>query len=120
MVDVLKRADKKGIRMEIPEAMDVAQREILFLEGENEKKRVKLEMDLDRKKKENDEMLKQVHAKHSNPLKFSKDHATFVIQNAIKIWLARKILRRKCADTFEKLFDVNYCAFYYKNKTTVR
>lgn len=116
----MERADTKGTEMETPEAMKIAQEEVIFIDSEKERKRLKKEMDVELRRKKQENLLKQERDQHLNRLPVTKQHAILVICRSIIQWRARNILREKCIDAFEKLFDENYCVYFYRNRFTVR
>jgi hypothetical protein len=119
MKDVLKRADDREIEMELPEAEKIAQDEIIHILGEEERVRVREQYRIALKEFETT-FEKERGEKEEDYRKRSIKNAAWVVSLAVKRWQARKKLRLLCEETFEKLFDEQYQAFYYRNKRTVR
>ena len=118
--DVLKRADARLMPMEYPEALEIATDEVLYIMGEEKKKQVIQAMKeeaviYEEKQKEKQQELELVKQKEKE---LDRKHAASVLGLAYRKWHARKVLRQKCYDRFEKKFSEKYCAYYYHNRMT--
>jgi len=115
--DVLKRADDRQYEMELDEANVVAEKEVIEILVRTEKKRIRNEskQDLQRLDQELDQEAKRVEVEYEEN---QRTRANWIICAAARRWLARKELRKAGIDTFEKLFDDTYKAFFYRNKRT--
>jgi hypothetical protein len=118
--DVLKRADARMMPMEYPEAFDIAVEEVLYIMGEEKKKEVMKDMREaavhyeERQKELASEKLEAAEKQRV----LDRGHAAQVLGLAYRKWHARKVLRQKCYERFEKCFSEDYCAFYYHNRLT--
>ena len=118
--DVLKRADARLMPMEYPEALDIATDEVLYIMGEEKKKQVMQQMKeeaviYEEKQKDKQAELELVKKKEKE---LDRKHAASVLGLAYRKWHARKVLRQKCYERFEKKFSEKYCAYYYHNRMT--
>ncbi|GMH74275.1 hypothetical protein TrLO_g13608 [Triparma laevis f. longispina] len=118
--DVLKRADARLMPMEYPEALDIATDEVLYIMGEEKKKQVmqsmKEEAVLYEEKQKDKE--KDLEIQREKERALDRRHAASVLGLAYRKWHARKVLRQKCYERFEKKFSEKYCAYYYHNRMT--
>ena len=119
---VLRRADKQKIPMEIPEAQDLAKKEIIDLEMEEERKRAKAEM-----REEAEAGQKALEEKHSNDWQKvleSKERlrgwGIFVVVSFFRQVVARKKLRKRAFDRYEKHFDIPTRTYFYRDKQNGR
>lgn len=119
--DVLHRADEKGIELEIPEGLQIAKEEIIMIEGREKEKALNVEKEEDFARLLKDEKMKEVSEEKARITqdKLGRMYAISVLCKVVRQWLARKSLRIRCTEVFEKLFDETYCMFYYRNKITV-
>ena len=117
---VILRADSRGILMETPEAKEIAKDEIVFIIGEEERARLRSEMDkaFFQRKQEKEEAAHKARMKKRTETARSEVHAVNVVGKACRKWLARKELRRLCLEKFEKIYDDTEHTFYYINKET--
>jgi len=118
MTDVLKRANLNQIEMEYAEARLIAERENIDILGDEERKRILLEMAKELNNLES-KLLHEVAEKKKLQSEKKMINATFTLSFAVRRWRVKGILRLKFLDTYEKLFDKSYQAFYYRNKKTV-
>lgn len=104
--------------MEYDEANVVAEKEVIQLminEKRNEikkdieKAKVELELALDRKVS-NDHNVRKNHDVAS---------AAWKILSAVRLYRARKELKRRCLEAYEKKYSDRYHAYYYRNTKTV-
>jgi len=119
---VLRRADKQKIPMEIPEAQDLAKKEIIDQEMENERARAKQQM-----KDEAEAGQKELEEKHSRDWQkvlAQKDRkrgwGIVIIVGFFRQVIARKKLRKKAFERYEKHFDVPSASYFYLDKRTQR
>jgi len=118
MKDVLKRADDRCILMEKAEAKNIAKKEVLFIAGEEEKRRVCEEMEL---QTVDDEEKKLIERRDTMKLKqkqgiIDRSKAGKIICRMFNVWRAKKILRDKCIQYFEKVFHEESHSFFYRNR----
>lgn len=115
---MLQRADSRQVQMEYDEARVIAEKEVVKMIVDERRKKFKkdieqakleLERNLDKKMNE------------ANNLKETQDFASaaWTILSVVRLWLARKELKRRCFETYEKTFSETYHAYYYRNKKTV-
>jgi hypothetical protein len=118
--EVLKRADSRGIPMETKEATQIATDEIIYIIGEEERDRLNAEMNkaFDQREKEKAEARIQAEIKRSEERTRASVFAASLVARACRMWLARKQLRLKCLEVYEKDYDERSHAFYYRNKET--
>ncbi|KAL3800346.1 hypothetical protein HJC23_003642 [Cyclotella cryptica] len=118
--EVLKRADSRDIPIETKEATKIATEEIIYIIGEEERSRLRKEMDKAFEQREQDK--NEARLKAEARLKEEKARATVfalsIISKACRNWLARKELRRRCLETYERDYDEHSHRFYYRNKGT--
>ncbi|KAL7553296.1 hypothetical protein ACHAWF_016563 [Thalassiosira exigua] len=117
---VLARAKERGIPMETKEAKAVAREEILHIIGEEERTRLSSAMEkafMEREKLKEEARLR-AEAKAKDAHARATVYAVSLVSNACRRWLARKELRRRCLETYEKKFDEWNHAFFYRNKIT--
>lgn len=117
VTDVLKRADERGLELEITEAKEVAQEEIIEI--------MTLEKidQMHRDMKQELQMIETIELREFKRIvaedrERSAVRASRLIVSSIRRWKARKELFRRCSESFEKLFDEKYKAFYYRNIRT--
>ena len=115
---MLRRADSRQVKIEIDEAKVIAEKEVILILVEGERARIydqmeqactNLEIKLEKDFIEKENLKKKQQA----------SSATWTLVSAVRRWLARKELRLRCLETFEKEFDERYQAFYYRNMKTV-
>lgn len=117
---VLRRADKQKIPMEIPEAQDLAEVEVIATEVELERERAR------RDQKEEAERILAEEARVAEVLRKKaeeerhrhRNHSALCIQGRYKCFLARKELRRRAYARFIKHFDPTTINYYYEDKRT--
>mmetsp|Transcript_11934 Transcript_11934/g.22103 ORF Transcript_11934/g.22103 Transcript_11934/m.22103 type:complete len:851 (-) Transcript_11934:47-2599(-) len=117
---VLARAKERGIPMETKEAKHIAREEIIHIIGEEERARLRSEMDkafLERERLKGDARL-QSEAKEKDAHSRATIYAVSLVAMACRKWRARKELRRLCLETYEKKFDEWNHAFFYRNIIT--
>lgn len=117
--DVLRRADLNQIEMEHTDAWKIAEKEIIFIMGQEEGERLHKEMTKELNNLETKQAQEAAENKKQQRDKTMKD-AKLIICFAIRRWCARKVMQSKALDVYEKIFDVTHQAFYYRNKKTVR
>ena len=105
--------------MEHPEAWAIAEKELIYIMGEEERGRIRQEMAKELDNLENKQAQEATENKKQQRNKNTKD-ASYIICSATRRWRARKIVQSKSLDVYEKIFDVTHQAFYYRNKKTVR
>jgi hypothetical protein len=118
--NVLKRAEKKKVPMEKPEAYDMAQNEILLAYMDEERERVVQEQ---RAAAEQHYALKaeEAEAKRLEALagaERAKTYSARAIQRVYRCFLSRKELRKLCYKAYTKGFNAEHAAFYYQEKRT--
>lgn len=118
MQTVLYRADERHVKIELEEAYIISEREIIEISVKSERERIenKMREDIRRLNEELDQIA------HSDSLEFKKKQikkANWILCAAVRRWIARKELNRLCMNMYEKHFDNNYEAYYYRNKRTV-
>lgn len=118
--EVLKRADSRGIPMETKEATQIAMQEILYIIGEEERERLQREMDkaFDQREKDKEEARLRAEARRKEEKVRATIISVSVVTRACRIWLAKKELRRRCLELYEKDYHEVSHAFYYRNKKT--
>jgi hypothetical protein len=116
--DVLKRADSRGIPMETKEATQIATQEMLHIIGEEERARLKNEMvkAFQQREKDQEQARLLADAKWRDQKTRAEVFATSVVARACRIWLAKRELRRRCLEKYEKDYDEYSHRFYYRNK----
>jgi len=118
--DVLKRADARMMPMEYPEAHDIATEEVLYIMGEEKKKEVMKEMKdaAEQYEERQKDIAREKEEAYEKQRVLDRGHAAMVLGLTYRQWHARKVLRQKCYERFEKQFSEKYCAFYYHNRMT--
>ena len=118
--EVLRRADEQGIPMETKEGREIAREEIIHIIGEEERLRLRDEMDkaFTEREKEKEEERIRTEARQQEAHKRATVYAVSVVSKACRKWLARKELRRLCLETYEKIFDETHHMFYYRHRIT--
>jgi len=116
---VLARAKERGIPMETKEAKHIAREEIIHIMGEEERTRLRSEMDKASVERERlkEEARLEAEAKRKEECNRATIYALSVVKTAFQKSLARKELRRLCLETYEKKFDEWNHAFFYRNRT---
>ena len=117
---VLRRADKQKIPMELPEAQEIAVDEIIEQIVEEELAKVTEEgrleaLEYTRVQEEKAQLAKEKIAKQR---KLQRKWGATVIQGLARSFIARKALRQKAYDRYEKRFDGNKLCYYYTDKRT--
>jgi hypothetical protein len=117
---VLNRADERHIPMETKEAQQIARDEIIQLIAEEERAKLDNQMKEEFTKRERRKAEEKMHAaaKEKEANARATIYAVQVVAKACRKWLARKELRRLCLETYERIFDVQSHAFYYRNKVS--
>jgi hypothetical protein len=122
MQEILQDADRRGEKMESVEAKKLAVDEAMASMVEQEKRRILglMEDDLSKMEVDYDNSLLESADQEIKQQELSERLASLVICRAARSWLARLSVMRECEDTFQKIFDEEYHAFFYKNRKTVR
>jgi len=118
--EVLRRADKQKIPMEMPEAMEKAKVEVIeqIVANELELAREEMRLDVIKKEKEDeDKIKKQIYDEKQFALK-RKQYSVYTIQGYMRAFLSRKIKRNLAYKRYEKFFDYNSHEYYYKDRRT--
>jgi len=117
--DVLKRADKQFVKMELDEVYTIAEKEVIDLLVKYERQRITNEMNegLCRLDKELNQLAQE---RENEVMKKKRVQANWILCAAARRWRARQELRKICMTVYEKNFDETYMAYYYRNKRTVR
>eukprot|EP01032_Pedospumella_encystans_P018028 gene18028-20537_t len=118
--DVLRRADKLKIPMEIPEAYEKATTEIIDFECEAEMGRCRELMQQEALRIQAAELEKEnkQRADEAKARKRRRKWAAVIVQGYAKTFLARKILRHAAYKRFAKYFDVASHNYYYEDTRT--
>jgi hypothetical protein len=105
--DVLKRADARQLPMEYPEAYDIATDEIVYIMGEEKKKAVLEDMKVKAREYEEKQMEKEKEKLEvaQKMKKLDQVNAAKTLGLMYRGWHARKLLRQKCYERFEKKFS---------------
>ena len=119
---VLRRADKQKILMEIPEAEELAKKEIIDEEMEAERERAKEEMRAEAtagqaaiEAKKEAEVQQELRGR-----KRKKGWAAVKVQNFFRGIVARKKLRKNAYLRYKKHFDMASVTYYYEDVRTKR
>jgi len=114
---VLRRADKQKIPMEIPEAEELAKKEIIDLEMEAEREAAKEQM-----RQEATAGQAEIEAKKEKEyeveMKARKRKRKWAIAKIVSFWrfvVARKKLRNKAYLRYKKHFDMSSGTYYYED-----
>eukprot|EP00559_Dactyliosolen_fragilissimus_P002128 CAMPEP_0184873020 /NCGR_PEP_ID=MMETSP0580-20130426/41612_1 /TAXON_ID=1118495 /ORGANISM="Dactyliosolen fragilissimus" /LENGTH=228 /DNA_ID=CAMNT_0027375883 /DNA_START=1056 /DNA_END=1742 /DNA_ORIENTATION=- len=101
--------------MELKEARKIAEEEVLYIMGEEEKLRVRDEAKISLKDFDANEVRKaELKAfQLSSQIMLDKNYAASLIVRLAQQWRARKKLRLLCMESYEKLFDEESHSFYY-------
>jgi hypothetical protein len=120
-IEILEAADDRDEPMEYVEAEKMALNHVIATMVEEEKFRILglMEESLLKHDQEHDDRLVQSKVQEKKQQELMERQACMIITRAARIWVARLILLKKCEDMFEKIFDENFRAFYYRNKITV-
>lgn len=104
--------------MEFDEARKIAEKEVVKMVVDE--RRRKFKQDIEEAKLELERNLDK-KMNETNNLRETQDFASaaWTLLSVVRLWLARKELKRRCFETYEKRFSVTYHAFYYRNKKTV-
>ena len=117
---VLRRADKQKIPMEITEAQELAKKEIIDQEMENERARSKEEMKEEALKGQQD--LEEKRARDWQKVLAQKERkrgwALKVVVGFFRCVVARKKLRKLAFERYDKHFDVPSASYFYVDKYT--
>jgi hypothetical protein len=116
--DVLRRANSRHVEMETDEAREIAEQEVIHILVEEERTIFREEMekacvDLESRLKEDFAQKENIRKKQQVA------RAAWSLVSSVRRWQAKKALRLRCIQTFEKVFDDRYQAFYYRNIKTV-
>lgn len=122
MQEILRDADIHGEQMESIEAKKVALKDGITLLVAQEKRRILGLMEVELSKHEEAFRIQLLESadQEKKQQELCERVASSIITKASRIWLARLSVMREYGDTFEKLFDEEYHAFFYKNRRTVR
>jgi hypothetical protein len=104
--------------METQDAKAVAEKEVIhiLLEGKKEaNRRETVRACFYLEKKLNEEFNAERHRQKIQDI-FNAKH---ILIKAIRRWLAKQVVKAVCLETFEKIFDMRYNAYYYRNIKTV-
>ena len=104
--------------METDEAKMIAEQEVITILVHEQRRNIKKEMEqacIDLEEKLRQDFIKQRKRREKQLL----HSATWTLVSAVRRWQARKKLRLRCLETYEKVFDEGYQAFYYRNSKTV-
>lgn len=120
MKEVLRKADRLKIPMELPEAKEIATREIIEEEVKQELVRAKAEMKAESEaiQKANEEKAAAKHHQEIADKKRRKRWAAVTLQSYMRVFLARKELRRRAYIRYECHFDRTTHNYYYVDKPT--
>ena len=118
--EVLRIADKQKIPMEIPEAYQIALKEMIEKEVVEEKERAKLEMKEEARQAEEEEQEKARKAEEKLKLdrKRKQKWAAVTLQVYARVYFANKRVREKALARYTKSFDPYYHEYYYQDKKT--
>lgn len=119
---VLHRADKQKIPMEIPEAEELARKEIIDAEMEAERERAKTQMRDEATAGQAVIELKkeaEVQTELKNK-KRKKSWGAVKIQGFFRVLVARKKLKEKAYTRYKKYFDLPSMTYYYQDTRTLR
>jgi hypothetical protein len=118
--EVLARAEARKIPIETKEASKIATDEIIHIIGEEERVRLRAEMEkaFVQREKDKEEARLQAEAKRNDDKVRATAYAVLVVARACRVWLSRKELRRRCLEAYEKDYDEYSHRFYYRNKET--
>ena len=115
--DVLERSDARGMKMEFKEAREIAQEEIIEIMTLKEIDQMHRHMEHELETIEAIE-LKEFERVEAEDREQAVSQASHLLVSSIRRWRARRELFRRCSESFEKLFDEKYKAFYYRNIRT--
>ena len=101
----------------MPEAYLLAQKEVLDILGQEERRRVHLEMDAEetRLDEKYENAQRQMIASCKRQVIMDKSRAVKVLVKAYRARKAHSRLREECRNIYEKLFDETLHAYYYRN-----
>lgn len=118
--EVLRKADKQKIPMEIPEAFEIATQEIIEEEVQAAMEAGKLQMkaeaeflEREERKKKQLQATREVEEKNRKKL-----WAISTLQKYARAYLARVRVRFAAYKRYEKFFDITYHEYYYQDKKT--
>ncbi len=116
--EVLKRADREFVKMELDEAHAIAEKDVIDRLTEEERDKITSAMDEDLR------LLKEelFHISQKAAIDFTNKNqakANSILCAAARRWIARKELRKLALAIYELKFDETYNAYYYRNKRTV-
>jgi hypothetical protein len=119
---VLHRADKQKIPMEIPEAREIAQIEVIEHEIKEEKKRIKIDMRAAADEVERQEEIANKNEKaREEKIKWKKrGWGSLVIQKSFRGYLGRIQGRELCFKRYKKFYDVPSGQYFYMDFKTKR
>ena len=120
MKEVLRKADRLKIPMELPEAKEIATREIIEEEVKQELIRARDEMKAESEaiQKANEEKADAKRQQEFADKKRKKRWAVVTLQSYTRVFLARKELRRRAYARYECHFDRTTHNYYYVDKPT--
>jgi len=104
--------------METNEARLIAEKEFISILVQDKRAQIHREMEIECINLET-KLMDEFKEHEKNRNKQAIVYAKNVLVGAVRKWLAKKELRRRCMETYEKAFDTTYKAFYYKNVKTV-
>lgn len=120
MKEVLRKADRLKIPMELPEAKEIATREIIEEEVKQELVNARAEMKAESEalQKANEEKAAAKHHQEIADKKRKKRWAAVTLQSYMRVFLARKELRRRAYNRYECHFDRTTHNYYFVDKTS--
>lgn len=104
--------------METDEATKIAEQEIICILVQDKARSMRIDMNNacdEMEMKLNQQFLNAEAQRNTQEIATARR----ILVHAVRRWLARKELKRRCSETFEKHFDARYKAFYYRNSKTV-
>ena len=119
---VLRRADKMKIPMELPEAKEIAIKEIIEKEIESEEVHAKAEMKKEamEEEMENNRKVAEKHQIEDAAKNRKKKRALVIIQTRMRIFLATKKARFMAYKHYKKHFDPGLHDYFYEEERTGR
>ena len=122
MKEVLRRADRMKIPMELPEAKEIATKDIIEEEVQLELTRARAEMKAESLaiQKADEEKAEAKRQQEKADKKRKRRWAVVTLQSYMRIFLARKELRRRAYSRYECHFDPKTHNYYYTDKATLK
>lgn len=120
MKEVLRKADKMKIPMEIPEAKEIATRDIIEEEVQQELAAARAEMKAESLaiQRAEEEKIEAKRKQDKADVKRKRKWAIIVIQSYARVYLARKEVRRRAYKRYERHFDPSTHNYFYADKKT--